>query len=327
MQVSCEHCGRVYDSTLTRNGGLERCAKCNKLNLFLPEDELNHVVFGDYIILEKIGVGGNAMVVKAKHLQTNDIFALKLFFSDSESDEDHSTMEFLSEIEVASQLVHENIVRIYSGEERDNILYLVMEYVDGMNLAEYLETYGAMPPYDAMAVGIHTCHAMDHVWSNNLMIHRDVKPQNIMINSDGDIKLCDFGLISQHESAYEDNDTIIGTPYYVSPEMVDSSTYQDNKSDIYSLGATLFHIMAGVPPFNYGGLLEVLNARINHPPPKLSDFLPNLPPGLSEVIETMMSTDPDDRYITATEAAEDILRVRDGVRPQLVDKNREKLNQ
>lgn len=326
VQISCEHCGRVYDSKLTRSGGLEHCPKCQKLNIFIPVADVHYIIFGDYLIQEKIGTGGNAIVVKAKHLATNDIVALKLFFSKRTSD-DHGTAEFISEIEMATQLVHDNIVRIYSGGEIDNILYIVMEFVDGINLSEYLDSYGAMPITDAMSVAIHICYALDHVWSSFLMIHRDVKPQNIMITTEGNIKLCDFGLVSNHEKAYSDDNSILGTPYYVSPEMVDGDTYQDNRSDVYSLGTTLFHMLSGDPPFNYGGLLEVLNARVKQPPPILKEFAPHVSDDLSNIILTMMATDQEDRYATATEAAEDILIVRDGGTPKLVDSTRVRVNQ
>ena len=325
MQLSCEHCGRVYESTLNSSGGLERCLKCDKLNLFIPVGEVHYIIFGDYLIMEKIGTGGNAIVVKAKHLATNDIVALKLFFTKKAAD-DHATSEFISEVEMATQLVHDSIVRIYSGGEIDDILYIVMEFVDGINLSEYLDSYGAMPCNDAMSVGIHVCYALDYVWSNFLMIHRDVKPQNIMINIEGNIKLCDFGLVSCHEKAFSEDNSILGTPYYVSPEMVDSSSYQDNRSDIYSLGATLYHMTVGIPPFNYGGLEEVLNSRVKQPPPKIKEHEIKIPEGFSEIIETMMATDQDDRYVTATEAAEDILLVKDGGTPRLVDSSREKVN-
>ena len=327
MQLSCEHCGRVYDSSLNRSGGLERCPKCDKLNLYIPKSNMSYIVFGDYLIEEKIGTGGNAIVVKAKHLATNDIVALKLFFTSKQNADDHAASEFISEIEMATQLIHDNIVRIYSGGELDGIMYIVMEYVDGINLSEYLDSYGAMPPADAMSVGIHVCYALDHVWSSFLMIHRDVKPQNIMINTEGNIKLCDFGLVSCHEAAFSGDDSILGTPYYVSPEMVDGSSYQDNRSDIYSLGTTLFHMLCAVPPFNYGGLSEVLNARVKFDPPSLKDFSKNLPDGLAEVVQTMMAKDQEDRYATATEAAEDILLVKDGAAPKLVDKARQRTNE
>jgi serine/threonine protein kinase len=326
VQISCEHCGRLYDSKLTRSGGLERCPKCEKLNIFIPSSDVHYIIFGDYLIQEKIGTGGNAIVVKAKHLATNDIVALKLFFSKKTSD-DHSTAEFMSEIEMATQLVHDNIVRIYSGGEIDNILYIVMEFVDGINLSEYLDSYGAMPTSDAMSVAIHICYALDHVWSSFLMIHRDVKPQNIMITTEGNIKLCDFGLVSCHEKAFSEDNSILGTPYYVSPEMVDGSSYLDNRSDIYSLGTTLFHMLYGSPPFNYGGLLEVLNARVKQPPPRLIDLKPSISQELSDIIITMMASDQEERYATATEAAEDILLVKDGGSPKLVDTSRERINQ
>lgn len=325
MQVACEHCGRVYESKLTRSGGLDRCSKCDKLNVFLPNGEMNYVIFGDYIIHEKIGQGGNAYVVKGKHLASNNIIAMKLFYNKPEDEKNPE--EFISEIDGASQLVHENIVRIYGGGEKDGVLFIAMEYVDGLNLAEYLDFYGPMPAEDAMAVAIHICYALDYVWSNFLMIHRDVKPQNIMITREGNVKLCDFGLVSDHEMAVVDDDQVLGTPYYVSPEMVGDSDYQDNRSDLYSLGATLYHIISGQLPFSSGNLNEILTARVENPPPKLDFVVTRLPDGLSQVVEVLMAVDPDGRYVTSTEAAEDLLLVRDGGRPRLVDDSRVRSNE
>ena len=109
--------------------------------------------------------------------------------------------------------------------------------------------------------------------------------------------------------------------------MVDGSSYLDNRSDIYSLGTTLFHMLYGSPPFNYGGLLEVLNARVKQPPPPLIDLKPSISQELSDIIITMMASDQEERYATATEAAEDILLVKDGGSPKLVDTSRERINQ
>jgi len=159
------------------------------------------------------------------------------------------------------------------------------------------------------------------------MIHRDVKPHNIIITTNGDIKLCDFGLTSAHGAAVSENKKIIGTPFYVSPEMVEMDSYQDNRSDIYSLGCTLFHLITGQPPFNYGSLLQVVQARLSEEPPEAIEFNPSISPGLSQVIQTMMARDPDHRYATASEVAEDLLRVRRGMEPKLVNPDRERLNQ
>ena len=326
MQLACEHCGRLYDSNVPRSGGLERCTSCSKLNLYLPDPESSFIIFGDYKIEDRLGTGGNALVVRGRHLATGDDYALKLFYT-SPGDDEHGGKEFTAEVEMASQLVHDNIVRIFGGGEIDGVLHIVMELIDGMNLAEYLESYGPMPAEDAIAVGAHVCYALDHVWSNFLMIHRDVKPHNIMITSDGCVKLCDFGLVSSHETAVTDSKTIIGTPYYVSPEMVTSDGHQDNRADVYSLGTSLFHIISGSPPFNYGSLLEVLNARLRDNTSRLDEVMRNCPAGLADVLATMMALNPDDRYVTATEAAEDLLRIRDGHAPLLVDAHRSRRNQ
>ena len=326
MQFSCEHCGRVFESQLASNGGLEFCAHCQKLNLSIPEGELSFVLLGDFKIEERIGSGGHSMVVRALHMPSGYTYALKLFFGQG-TNETHSSEDFFQEVETASQLVHDNIVRIYEGGNYQNIMYIVMEYVDGMSLGDYLEVYGSMPPEDSTASMIHVCYALDYVWSNFLMIHRDVKPHNIIITSSGEIKLCDFGLTSSHETAVQESRNILGTPFYLSPEMIQTDIYQDNRSDIYSLGCTLYHLVVGSPPFNCGGILEVVNARLNNPPPDPREENPNCPANLATVIMTMMATDTNDRYATAFEVAADLIRVRNGETPHLVDPERARVNQ
>jgi serine/threonine protein kinase len=123
-----------------------------------------------------------------------------------------------------------------------------------------------------------------------------------------------------------DINAVEGTPYYLSPECVTDGAYQDNRSDIYSLGATLFHTIAGVPPFNYDSLEDVIYARLREGAPDIRDVCDWVPSVVADVLRTMMAPDPEDRYVTARECLHDIERVRDGRRPLLVDRSRPKVN-
>lgn len=327
LGIHCRHCNIAIDIDPEKLGGLFRCPACLKLNSQISTSTSSGTVkFGDYELLQEIGQGANAIVFKGLKRKTGEIFAIKLFHTESNVDS-LSKREFLREISFCIELEHTNIVRTYHGEEVDDILFLELEYIDGINLAQYLEYYGPMEQFEALSVGTHVAYALDFVWSNYLSIHRDIKPQNVMLNSQGDVKVCDFGMVTAHENAAVDISAVEGTPYYLSPECVTDGAYQDNRSDIYSLGATLFHVITDVPPFDYDSLMDVINARIKEDPPDIRKYLSSANSSLADVIRTMMAKDPDDRYVTAYECLEDMQRIKDGQKPVLVDKFREKTNQ
>lgn len=265
------------------------------------------------------------MVFRALKRTTNEIIALKLFHSDMASD-NLSKREFFREVEFSVELQHDNIVKTILGNELDGVLYLELEYIDGINLAQYLEQFGAMDGYDALNIGTNVCYALDFVWSSYLAIHRDIKPQNIMLDKNGNVKVCDFGMVTAHENASVDISAVEGTPYYLSPECITEGAYQDNRSDIYSLGATLFHVITDVPPFDYDDLMEVVKARLTEDPPRIEEYVPNVDPNIAAVIRTMMARSPDHRYVTAYECLEDMQRVKNRQPPLLVDTSRLKTN-
>ena len=325
MIVHCRHCDKTIDFTSTSNQGILRCPSCAKLNTILGEDKFETIKFGGYRLLEEIGEGANAIVFKGAKAETGEIFALKLFHSETNVD-CLSKREFLREIEFSTEIEHKNIVRTYQGDEIDGILFLELEFIDGLNLAQYLENYGPMDQYSSLDVGTGVAYALDYVWSNYLSIHRDIKPQNILIDSDGNVKVCDFGMVTAHENAAVDISAVEGTPYYLSPECVIDGSFQDNRSDIYSLGATLYHLITDTPPFDYDSLLEVVNARVKEDAPDIRNALPDADENVADVIRTMMARNPNDRYVTAYECLEDMIRARSGEKPMLVDYSREKTN-
>ena len=250
MGVTCRHCSITIEIDPQKLGGLFRCPACRKLNFHQSAKDKSSVPFGNYEIIQEVGQGANAIVCKALKRKTGEIFALKLFHTESNVDT-LSKREFIREIEFAVELSHKNIVKTHLGEEFEGVLFLELEYINGINLAQYLEYYGPMEQFEAMNVGTHVAYALDFVWSNYLSIHRDIKPQNVMLDTNGDVKVCDFGMVTAHENAAVDISAVEGTPYYLSPECVTEGYYQDNRSDIYSLGATLYHLMTDTPPFDY----------------------------------------------------------------------------
>jgi serine/threonine protein kinase len=326
MISACQHCDQRVSVEMDGHGGLFRCPQCRSLNVLFERDTDGAIQFGDFIVMQEVGQGANAIVCKAQNQTTGETIALKLFYSETTVDS-LSKREFLRENEFSKELEHENIVKTISGGECDGVLYLELEFINGLNLAEYLDEYGRMEISQALGVGEQVCQALDFVWSNHLVIHRDVKPQNVMVDAEGNVKVCDFGMVTAHEQAMVDINAVEGTPYYLSPECVTDGSYQDNRSDIYSLGATLFHIIAGEPPFNYDTLESVIYARVREEPQDIRDFVPEASEDLALLLKTMMARDPDDRYVTAYECLEDVTRIRRGEKPNLVDKNRLKVNQ
>ncbi len=267
----CRHCDQRVQIPDEELGRIFSCPNCSKLSVILT-NENEPIFLGEYEILAEVGEGANAIVFKANKPNTGEIVALKLFHAGINSDS-LSKREFLREVEFSIELEHQNIVKTIKGNEIDGILVLELEFIDGINLAQYLESYGAMDQGAMLNVGTNVSCALDYVWSNYLAIHRDIKPQNIMVDNQGNVKVLDFGMVTAHENAAVDISSVEGTPYYLSPECITEGAYQDNRSDIYSLGATLYHMITDVPPFDYDSLMDVVNARLEEDPPDIRDII------------------------------------------------------
>ncbi|RMD76278.1 MAG: serine/threonine protein kinase [Lentisphaerae bacterium] len=316
MLIPCQKCSEPIECTLSGIGGIIRCPACHMLNAFLRKGPDGQLTFGNYKIIKEVGQGANAIVCKVRHVETGAIRALKLFCAEDLA-ETHARKEFFRESQVAVEFVHPNIVQVFESGVLDEIPYIVMEYLTGLNLAQLLNEYGCIDQFDGLTIAIYVLDALDYVWSNFLMIHRDIKPSNIILDKSGHVKVCDFGMVTGHESAAVDLDSVEGTPYYLSPECVCEDGHLDNRSDIYSLGASLYHAISGVPPFNYSTLHEVVYARVKEDPPNLRQVFPEIHPEIAAIINVMMARNPDDRYFTAQECKEDMERVKSGLSPFL----------
>ena len=187
---------------------------------------------------------------------------------------------------------------------------------------QYVEKFGPIDQHEAMKIGAKVCQALDYVWNNFLTVHRDIKPQNILIDQDGNVKICDFGMVTDHGMNSVDTNAIEGTPYYLSPEAISEGEYLDNRSDLYSLGATLYHVICGEPPFDYDDFLKVVMARLNEDPPDIRAIKPEITKGVASILLTMMAKSPLDRYVTAYECALDFERLSNNEEPWLADQGR-----
>jgi serine/threonine-protein kinase len=260
-----------------------------------------------YQILEKLGAGAMAVVFKAKQISLDRIVAIKVLPKKLSADKEY-VQRFYAEGQVAAKLNHPNIVQAIDVSESHGYHYFVMEYVEGKTVYDELQEGKVYEESEALGIAIQMARALEHAHSQGL-IHRDVKPKNIMITTDGTAKLMDMGLARVADDAQAiaaETGRLFGTPYYISPEQIIGKHDVDSRCDIYSLGATLYHMITGKVPFEGKDAKEVM---IKHCKEKLvSPDRHNLDIsfGLVKVIMKMMAKKRKNRYATTAEVLEDL---------------------
>jgi len=228
--------------------------------------------FGNYELERELGQGGMGSVYLARDTGLNRKVALKILRSDL-SEDPAFAQKFLDEVEVTASLAHPNIIRVYTLGEQDGRLYLVMEHLDQPSLEQKMDQFGKILEQDVLEIGIGIASALQFAHEQTGMIHRDIKPGNILFGRGNIPKLADFGLAAGARSALGQQDEIWGTPYYVSPERLNREE-EDVRSDIYSLGATLYHALAGRAPFEAETAEEVARRHLFDRPPSLRSLCP-----------------------------------------------------
>lgn len=269
-----------------------------------------------YKILGRLGAGAMAVVYKAKQLSLDRTVAIKVlpkrFSENSEYVE-----RFYREGQAAAKLNHNNIVQAFDVGEAGGYHYFVMEYVEGKTLYDDLQAGKIFTEAEALDIVIQVAHALDHAHARGL-IHRDVKPKNIMITKDGVVKLADMGLARETtdiETAETEAGKAYGTPYYIAPEQIRGSIDIDGRCDIYGLGGTLYHILTGRVPFMADDPTDVMKKHLKEqliPPDHINTSLSG---GISEVIEVMMTKRKEERYHNVAELLGDLEAVRNGQAP------------
>jgi eukaryotic-like serine/threonine-protein kinase len=256
-----------------------------------------------YLLLDVIGQGGMGRVYMARDARLDRLVALKILPPDRLRSPE-AFARFQREARMGAQLQHENLVRIYDYGESEGRHFLVMEYIEGKTIAASIEERGAMPPATAVRLIRQVAMGLEHLHRKGL-VHRDVNPHNILVTEDGIAKLADMGLAI----AVADDDRVthagatVGTFDYVAPEQARNSRAADARSDIYSLGCTLYHMCSGQVPFPGPTLPEKLLAHQVSEPAPLARVVPGLPEGLDAIVRRMMRKSPAERYATPMEVA------------------------
>lgn len=257
-----------------------------------------------YTLMELIGQGGMGRVYRARDTRLNRQVALKIL-APERINNPRAVARFQREARVGAQLQHENLVRVYDFGESSGRFYLVMEYIEGQTIGSLLSKQGPMPPATAARLVRQVAVGLEHAHRKGL-IHRDVNPYNIMVTHDGVAKLADLGLaidLADSDRVTRDGATV-GTFDYVAPEQARHSHLADIRSDIYSLGCTLYHMLSGHVPFPSPSLPEKLFSHQAIEPTPIAQVVPNIPPGLAEVVATMMRKQPEERYATPMQVAQ-----------------------
>jgi len=263
------------------------------------------LVVGRYIILDRIGSGSMGRVYKAHHAMMDRVVALKIIAPEIACNE-RVVARFQREMKLVGRLDHPNVVRAFDADQIHKVLFIVMEYVNGQSLGEMLKKK-PISPTDMVEYAAQSALGLAHAHSQGI-VHRDIKPSNILLSEDRKIKILDLGLgvLMEADSAatFATADGIaVGTVDYMSPEQA-CGREVDGRSDLYSLGCAMYHLMTAKLPFPGTSPIERLGKRISGRHVPITEYLPDLPPNFVRVLDKLMAHKPHERYATADEAAD-----------------------
>lgn len=259
---------------------------------------------GRYELLELIGVGGMADIYKARDITEDRIVAVKILKNEFVGSEDF-IRRFRNESKAIALLSHPNIVKIYDVGFTEKLQFIVMEYIDGITLTEYISKQGVLKWKDVVHFAMQILKALQHAHDRGI-VHRDIKPQNVMLLSDGTIKVMDFGIARfNRETDKTISEKAIGSVHYISPEQARGDV-TDERSDIYSVGIMLYEMLTGKKPFDGDSPVAIALMHMQSNAKKMSELNNSIPEGLEEITEKAMQKEPSKRYQTAGEMMKDI---------------------
>ena len=273
-----------------------------------PQREFDPYMVENYVIEKKLGQGAFGAVFKAQKQDSGQVVALKTVRPQLVQNE-KDIQRFFREAETGKELVHPSIIRIYEAGESRGTYFIAMEFVDGKEVAALIEQYGRIDVGYSLRVGIQIANALQHAYERSI-VHRDIKPENILVTAQGQAKLVDFGLAKNFQQAGVSGLTApgegMGTLAYMPPEQLDNALMADQRSDIYSLGATLYHMLTGQRPFNEKTTRKFIMKILNKMPDPMTELNPAVPAELQDIVERAMSKEPEDRYQTPAELEKDL---------------------
>jgi len=284
-------------------------ASPTELGRLLQGQQLGHFVLDEFV-----GGGGMGAVFRGTDLQLGRTVAVKVLSRDQGADPE-TLRRFKNEAQSAARLDHENIARVFFVGEHEGWNFIVFEFIEGVNLRDMIERGGPLPMEQAIEYTVQVAEALEHAAQRDV-VHRDIKPSNVLVTKDGRAKLVDMGLARLHqlEAGHSDltaSGVTLGTFDYISPEQASDPRRADVRSDLYSLGCTMYFMLVGRPPFPHGTVLQKLLAHSGETPPDPRDERPELPPELSKIILRLLAKRPDQRYAQPREFISDMLVLRD----------------
>jgi serine/threonine protein kinase len=270
----------------------------------LSAGQASGLVFGEYTVLDKLGEGGMGTVYKAQHRRLKRVVALKVLSATLTKDDDQ-VKRFHREVEAAARLNHAHIVAAYDANEQDGVHYLVMEFVDGCDLARLIKEQGPLQVNRAVNYILQAADGLAHAHARGV-VHRDIKPSNLLLDTEGTVKILDMGLVRFMESdagrapgtapeGLTRTGHIMGTFEFMAPEQAIDTRRADERADIYSLGCTLYYLLTGEPPYRGETGMQTLMAHREEPIPSLRAARPEAPIALNVAFQRMLAKRPEDR--------------------------------
>ncbi|WP_376793595.1 protein kinase [Thermogemmatispora sp.] len=263
-------------------------------------DMIGRVIKGRYKLIDERGRGNFATVYVARDLENNHIYAIKVLHVELAGDSE-LLARFQREARILLHLSDPHIVRIIDYGEDHNMHFIVMDYIDGQNLKYHTITYGPLKPSRALNYAHQIVEGLDVAYRHGV-VHRDIKPQNILINTKDVVKITDFGLARSSETVtLTRSNMFMGTPYYIAPEQAESGRSADTRSDLYSVATVLFEMLTGHPPFEGETAVDIVIKHMNEKVPSICRQRPGLPPEMDQFFQKAMAKAPTERYQTPQE--------------------------
>lgn len=261
---------------------------------------IGRVIKGRYKLIDELGRGSFATVYIARDTKNNRIYAVKIMHFEF-ADDGELLARFQREAHILLQLSDPHIVRIFDYGDDNDLHYIVMDYIDGQNLKYHTLTHGPMEPLRALDYARQISEGLDTAYKHGV-VHRDIKPQNIVINSKDVVKITDFGLARSRETVtLTQSNVFMGTAYYIPPEQAESGRSADTRSDLYSVAAVLFEMLTGNPPFEGETAVDIVVKHMNDKVPSICRVRPELPREIDLFMQKAMAKSPADRYSTPRE--------------------------
>ena len=310
MRFQCPNCKEILSVDNAEMGAKVQCGKCQQIVTVPASRTAPGAVIADFIIEKELGRGGMGVVYLSHQISLDRSAALKVL-AENYAQNSEFVISFIKEARAAARLNHPHIVQAYAVGEDDGIYYFAMENVDGQTMKEILEKNHVIPVDQAVQIVQQIAEALDYAWKEQRLIHRDIKPDNIMLTSTGKAKLADLGLARHagEKDSLDSEEEVMGTPQYISPEHLTGAP-MDIRSDIYSLGATFYHFVTGQFPFNGSSVTEIAKKHLTDTLVPPNQVKKSIPQAVSDVIVKMMARDPNDRFQDAEELVETLRDIR-----------------